>query len=323
MQKTIAIIGAGQLGSRHLQSLAKLSFKADIYVVDTSENALKIASQRYQEVDQSQNNKLHFISSINELPNKLDLAIIATNSMVRSKIIKLLLEISVVPYLIIEKVLFPTLAEYNEIDTLLKQTNSKAWVNCPRRSFDYYKFLKESISLPLKMEVVGSNWGLGSNSIHFLDVFCYLIGESHLELVEETIENVLLESKRAGYIEFTGSFTFKSNESIISITSENIGSNLPNITLSFGTKTYKIYESGNNPRIEDCSGTNPIIIKEINIPFQSQLTANLVEDIFENGRCDISDYTTSQDIHQQFLSLLLTKLSFIQNDKSINLCPIT
>ena len=58
MSKNIAIIGGGQIGSRHLQGLAKLSKQFQIYVVDPDKQALSIAKQRYLEVSEPiKNNK--------------------------------------------------------------------------------------------------------------------------------------------------------------------------------------------------------------------------------------------------------------------------
>lgn len=41
----IAVIGAGQLGSRHLQGLKLSKLKSDIWVVDNNPNSLQIAQQ--------------------------------------------------------------------------------------------------------------------------------------------------------------------------------------------------------------------------------------------------------------------------------------
>ena len=45
----IAIIGAGQLGSRHLQGLKKAQLPMNIFVLDASEESLTICEQRYNE----------------------------------------------------------------------------------------------------------------------------------------------------------------------------------------------------------------------------------------------------------------------------------
>ena len=46
----IGLIGAGQIGSRHLQGLAKSTLQYKIYVVDPDEKSLSVAKIRYQEV---------------------------------------------------------------------------------------------------------------------------------------------------------------------------------------------------------------------------------------------------------------------------------
>ena len=46
----IAIIGAGQLGSRHLQGLKLAKLPIKIQVVDSSAESLAVAKSRYEEV---------------------------------------------------------------------------------------------------------------------------------------------------------------------------------------------------------------------------------------------------------------------------------
>ena len=47
---SIAIIGAGQLGSRHLQAIARLTMPARVYLVDPSDAARDVARQRFGEM---------------------------------------------------------------------------------------------------------------------------------------------------------------------------------------------------------------------------------------------------------------------------------
>ena len=46
----IAIIGAGEIGSRHLQGLALIDRRIDVSVVDPSHSSLKLAKTRFQEI---------------------------------------------------------------------------------------------------------------------------------------------------------------------------------------------------------------------------------------------------------------------------------
>ena len=47
---SIAVIGAGEVGSRHLQALALLKRPVKIFVVDPSNESLRIAKERFQQV---------------------------------------------------------------------------------------------------------------------------------------------------------------------------------------------------------------------------------------------------------------------------------
>ena len=103
-----AIIGAGQLGSRHLQGL--LSYKKEslnIFIIDPSDDSLFIAKQRALELEHK--HSLTFTDSFQELPKHLDFVVIATNSKVRFVVMEILLQHASVSYLILEKVLFPDL----------------------------------------------------------------------------------------------------------------------------------------------------------------------------------------------------------------------
>ena len=51
--KRIAIIGAGQLGSRHLQGLTKIKQDIHITVIDPNPSALEIARQRFVEMPEN------------------------------------------------------------------------------------------------------------------------------------------------------------------------------------------------------------------------------------------------------------------------------
>lgn len=46
MEYKIAIIGAGQLGSRYLQGLSKVTLEIEIFVVDVSLNSLNLAKKK-------------------------------------------------------------------------------------------------------------------------------------------------------------------------------------------------------------------------------------------------------------------------------------
>lgn len=138
--KKIAIIGAGQLGSRHLQGVVSSSHNYDIQIVDLNNESLKVAEERYLQVKpKSSLSVLSTYSSIDELSDEIDTVIIATNSNVRFKVLKELLEKKSIKNLVIEKVLFQNLEEYDQAEELILKHGVKAWVNHPRRMYPFYK----------------------------------------------------------------------------------------------------------------------------------------------------------------------------------------
>src|SRR5690554_3304897 len=97
------IIGAGQLGSRHLQGMLKYDNQLQsIYIIDPSKDALNISKERAYEIEH--NHQLIFQQDWNDLPATFDVVIIATNSNVREKVITQLLNNYEVKHLILEKV---------------------------------------------------------------------------------------------------------------------------------------------------------------------------------------------------------------------------
>ena len=142
----IAVIGAGQLGSRHLQGLANSSKQFNIYLVDTSEKALAIAQQRFEEVSNSDNSSVFYHQNISALPEKINVSIVATTANVRRMVVEELLAKCSIKYLIFEKVVFQKSEDFLPILKLLRAKEVIAWVNCARRSYPFYNRLKKKLN---------------------------------------------------------------------------------------------------------------------------------------------------------------------------------
>lgn len=312
--KAVAIIGAGQLGSRHLQGLKTANNELDIYVMDQSNDSLKLAEERYNQVDDNGFAKeVHFVTSVDMLPKNLDVVIIATGSIPRAMLTKALLDHSNVRYLVLEKILFPRLAEYDEMLQVIRKKKVKAWVNCPRRLFAYYQKLHDIIDTPIEMTVDGSNWGLCCNSIHLLDIFLYLANESEYSVTLDITS--LEESKRKGYIEMMGSFYFKTPK----------GSKL-NLHCSKDEKIYggciksdkyDIVIDKKNMKLNVNGEAEPIL----SYP-NSQLTGKVVDRLLLEGNCDLTRFEESCKYHKPIIEAILNEYNKLTGNKG-DLCPIT
>ena len=323
LTKNIALVGAGQLGSRHLQSLSKVA-NLSIQVFDTSEDSLKTAKNRFEEVSKDFNGNISYHTNLGEIKNEIDIAIIATNSKVRRKIIEDILQISTIKNFILEKFLFVNKEDYSEISKLFLKKNIKAWVNCPRRLIDFYIKLKNEMQEPINFLVNGNSWGLGCNGIHFLDLFAFLIDSTKIDLSNVLIDRNTVESKRLGYIEFTGTIAGNSNENSFAINSNPLDPSPLVISISSNDVNYVIFE-GSTSKVLKAKKINNWKWEEefFDIPFQSQMTNVVVDSILQNGTCMLTSFEESSKLHLLFLDNLIDFLREIKSDNTIEECLIT
>ena len=327
----VAIIGAGNLGSRHMQALALSNIPLEIEVVDTSKNSLDIAKNRWQEMPRNEFVKsIKFYENLDDLQSDLNVVIVATSSIPRRSIIEKLIASKNVQYLILEKVLFPRLSDFDSISALLSEKNIKAWVNCRRRTVPFYKKIRDIFSSEknLNMSVSGGNWGLCCNTIHFFDIYQFLSGQKNFETDIDFLDSGFIESKRKGYIEFTGSISFKSPKGILTLTSykqENSDLSIRPCTITLQSENFYcvICENEESARL--------FLFKdnvwqwenlEVKIKYQSQATQEVVEDLVKYGKCDLPTYEDSAQLHKIMLTAFLNHYNkFIEG--SAELCPIT
>lgn len=319
----IAIIGAGQLGSRHLQGLTLAKLPMRLFVVDNLVAALDLTRVRYEEMPCNKHiESITYLTSIESLPSELDMVIVATGSKSRSHLLVDLLSKKEVKYLVLEKVLFPDLGSYETITVLLnrKGLGEKTWINCPRRMFDGYKKLQTEFRgvKQIRYEKTGSDWGLGCNAIHFIDHYAFLSGDMAIQPFNLSgLDHRILESKRAGYVEFTGvitGLTDSGNEIRLASLSEQ---NQPDVLAITADGIHY-----------DINETTDQILKEgklwapIGIKYQSSLTGEIAEQILLQGTCELTRYAESTVLHLAFLRPLVAFYNSLTKQKGDS-CPIT
>lgn len=315
----VAIIGAGQLGSRHLQGLKGAASPLAITVMDNSKDSLQVSKERYEAVSAVGEKTIEYVTSMQELPKELDLVIIATGSKPRATIVKNLLSYTEVKNLVLEKVLFPTLADYNNVASLLNNKKVRCWINCPRRMYGMYKQIKESIDITKPVYITNANedWGLCCNAIHMIDLFMYLTEEKSYSIETNFLNKEIEDSKRGGYIEMTGTLkitTPKGNE--LTLISEK----------DFKGEKAFVVENGNNLyTISEVEGywCYQNQKRDYAIPYQSQLTGVLADEILKTGGCSLTPYSLSALYHKPFIEAMLAKYNEIRETPDNKLLPIT
>lgn len=195
----VAIFGIGNIGRRHLESLVSQNF--DIYLFDKSEDNLNYVRHNFF------TEKIKLISqSIIDIDVNLDLAIISTDSKNRLALLEDIHKEVVVKKWLIEKLLAPNLKELPAYGNLPFKNN--AWVNVPRGRMQCWKFIREEIvkSDIEHVKISGGNWGLATNSIHFIHLFEWLSDCSLSEIKLLNLPHRWYPSKRKGYLEVDGFF---------------------------------------------------------------------------------------------------------------------
>lgn len=321
-----AVIGAGQLGSRHLQGILtyrKTSLK--VFVVDPSDASLQRAEQRSREI--SHPHRLTYVRAIKELPVQLDLVVVATNSDVRAAVVCDLFNHSAVKRLILEKVLFQSIEEYDAIEKLLTARAVDCFVNHPRRMFSHYRNLREYFhgSNDLSAQAVGRNWGLGCNAVHIIDLFEFLTGSALSELDTSGLDPEILPSKRAGFVEFTGTLSGRlSNGGTFQISSfAGTTPNALSISLLGSAQRCTVHEAERECvllREENAAFTSTDIPLEPK--FQSELSGLFIEEFAEGRNSGLTDFKSSFRTHRIYIAALLAFFRHHRGAQHIKL-PIT
>ena len=323
MSNTILVVGAGNLGSRHLQGLTKVERPLDIYVYDPSSNSLLVARERFESVRIRSDMTLTILDSIANAPAEIDVAIVATTADVRLQVLREIVGALNIKMLLLEKVLFQDLHHYEEAATLLGETALTTWVNCAQRLWPFFKCLKASYANDpdLRITISGSNWGLGCNSVHNTDIARFLWADSanHEALLDANV----IESKRSGFKEFTGEL----------ITRISTGGVLHQISYARGTAPFVITASHPKENLtwdvtnsklytaNDQTGWTPNK-SDMYAPYQSQLTADVVTEMLNGRDCRLPNLETSSRVHLETLSALMAGMRRHGVDFG-TLCPVT
>ncbi len=321
----VALIGCGNLGSRHLQALKLTNKELDITVCEPDEQAIKIAQERYNQVEGSSFRKtIRFISDYRELSEDIDLVIVATTSASRFSIAEWVLLHVNIKYILLEKVVFQSLDELDQFSDLLRNRAVKVWVNCPRRMFEFYKKLKGQIygKSDINMTIQGVEWGMACNAIHILDLYRFLTGFTVCEYNNEKMFQGYYDSKREGYLEFYGKIELTTDKGKLILDCDKGDVATDRIIIQMPEEWIEIDESTREATIHSYEKEEVTERLSVDIKYQSFLTNIVVEQIINNGECELSIYEDSALLHKILLSCFLNHINKYTNVE-VKKCPIT
>lgn len=301
MRATILISGAGQLGSRYLQGLAKCRLPLRIYVQDIYAESLGRAEQRWSEVlGPETHHDVSFHTSFESLPRQLDIAIVATTAGVRPRVVGEIASLAAVRYWMLEKVLAQNESGLDEI--VLHTSNSTgAWVNTPRRMMPWHQQIKAQLGFnqPITLKVEGGLWGLACNTVHFLDLLAWWTGETLHNVCTDHLNPNWFESKRQGYWEVLGTLEAHFSGGSQALLSVGEGTGSTSLEVSDGQLSWLIKEAEGLAKRSDGMEIPGRMI------YQSEMSATLVESILEHGCCDLPTLAESVALHRVFVRSML------------------
>ncbi len=316
----ISIIGVGKIGIRHLESLLKINSKLNIYLFDKNLNLKKL--NQYINLKKIKSfHKIYLYKDLFKTSIHFDILIISTNSDVRYEVFNKFIKLNKVKNIIFEKIVFQNNFLYKKAISTLNKNKTKAYVNLPRRVYPVYNYVKKNLSknLPLNFTYSSSNWNLASNSIHFIDLFCYL-ENSYFIKADSDLEKSIVTSKRKNFLEFKGSLKFESNTkgSLFLSDINNNHKYINCITIKQKNKLFLVFESEN--KCIFIKKNNKISVKhfDFNTPFQSQLTKNIVINLLNKKKISLPTLKLLKKNHDMMINIFKNHLKEIKYTKKNN-----
>ncbi|MGB5324273.1 MAG: hypothetical protein WBN40_02460, partial [Pseudomonadales bacterium] len=226
---------------------------------------------------------VELLSSLDDVNEAIDLCVVSTSCESRLAIYKRCLELNP-RYIILEKYLFKSREEFEEclaLDRLPTFVNQWLYGS---KAFDC--IFEEEVR---SVELIGSNWGMACNAVHWIDVFKRHMKITHLQAGSDTRISKVFPSKRAGYEEIHGELVFTDRDS---------------------DKTFRLVDHGD----ESLAGMQEFRLKNkvylfdftkitlnrkviSHFPYLSDLIGEVVGEILQNGRSHLPSLEESISQH--------------------------
>jgi len=331
----IAVIGAGNIGRRHLQALHSLPFEATLHVVDPAE-AARAATLGFLAEQAAQTNAPKRVAdhaSAQTLPRSLDIAIVATNADVRLEATRSLLQTTAPRFLVLEKVLARSPQELQDLWATVVSYGVPSYVNCSRRLCGGYQALRAELAgrTVTSLAVSGPDWGIGCNAIHFIDAFAFLLNTNDYTLHADPALLTVKPSKRPGFYELHGRVSGVFHAALGSvpfvIDAAPAGKALP-ITIRATADEVDVLACETTRRwhvrhAETQWAWPPEGPQPFDLLLTSQSTAQFAESLLSYGMCTLPTLAESVLLHRPMLEALLPVFEASLGPQPNGLCPIT
>ena len=313
--ESVAIIGTGGIGARHLQALST-SEVSRICVADPNaanrEAAIRLYRQGIEDLG-SRPAAVIETDTVDAVSEEYDIAIIATQAKGRLRILEDTISQIRPSKVILEKVAFQSVAEFDLALDLIAAGGIDAWVNCSRRMWPVYIELRDALrsEQPFTCEVLGRGFPLGSNAIHFIDLLQFLSGCSDIAIDGSELSEPFPDLKRPGTIDFSGSLTAttaRGDRMILQRTGTDVQPPF-SCTMTLACADFRWTYDQHDDQTRSWRESAPLDVQEkaAPMPFQSQLTATIIEDILNSGSCPLTPLVEAYAGHAPLLTTFLNR----------------
>lgn len=295
----VVLVGVGEIGSRHLQGLARCDLPLRIFAVDPDPERIKVAVSRWKEVYEVSEgiHRLNFCR-LRDVPERVDIAIVATSATIRLEVAQSLARGRKVKSWIFEKWITNKADELPEFLQLCSES-SQGWVNFPRRVMSWYKEISQQCELlgSVEVEVKLRPEGLFTNSIHFVDLVEHWTGENVVSSNWGGSELHPTASKRNGFVDSCGQMiaTFSGGSHLKVASKSGTHRVFPSLWASWRTDSLHIDEKAGLAIF----GSGGEVLGQINL--QSELTGPVIEEILLGKQCHFGEIERSLNAHRVLL----------------------
>jgi Oxidoreductase family, NAD-binding Rossmann fold len=310
--KTVLLCGCGNIGFRHLQAMVQMPDAVTITIVEPN-MAAHARIRAFTEGD-TRGHRFTFVEHIPQVRARYDLVVIATSADTRRAAFDGIMAKHDVGVMVLEKVLFQTIADLDAVQDVLTSRGIAAFVNCARRVFPGYRDVLTASggARPLDLTVTGAGFGLASNGIHLIDLAEYLNNAGLVGLEASGLQPGSVAAKRAGCVEVFGRITGKlSNGARLDITCDDA----PDMAMKVA-----IVGNGYTCAIDELAKT--ITVDGEVTPFGSKFvseTWEIYHQALTTGTTDLTPYADSARQHRLFLTAILGHMGLAADGT----CPIS
>lgn len=332
MTAKIAVIGCGSIGMRHVEALGRMRRAVTIYAVDMNDAAAQKAKALF-ETSAAETGafavEIVTANAIDQLPDRLDLAIIATTAQRRLDAIEALLRHCQVDAMILEKFLFPRPEDYVKAAGLLAPLRGRVWVNCTRRVYPVYQEIARQVRgarfVNVSVSCQASVSPIGAIAIHFADLLAFLGGDGSATALNTMTQNVSLLRTRRNVDDFAGVVRMCSADGRLCMSYAALDSTDAPLGIYIDTdKGRWVIHEGCQSALAALPETSwrfePMAF---NVLYQSRLTNLIAEDILAQSDCGLPTFSESAEIHMSLLTPLLDAYRAITNNPQANAVPFT